>query len=616
MNTIVLAAGKGIRLLPFTEHRPKCLLEINNVPIIQRTLEQLGACGIERVIVVAGHHAELVENKLNEMAASLPGLSVEVVVNPVYYKTGTIYSLWLAREWTKEGFLLVEGDVVCDLELMRRLVEHPFGDVLVVDSESELGEEEMKVLCGPQGLERISKELMGEECQGEYVGLAKFGRDGARTFMQSVDELIQGGQVSAFYEAAIEKLLPSFSLELMEVEGDRWTEIDYIDEYLKAREIFLDEPHQPVEVDFAQFEAATRLSPSISSLCGGTQASYLKDFCFLANPYFPPPSFLNELMLSFVSLLKHYPSMQPWLTKLLAETLDIDPSCLVVGNGASELITVVAQQMVDELLVPVPTWDRYLEVLEAVGKKVHYLRLNEDEGFAVRRQALEAAVRDSGANALLLINPNNPTGVLTPLDELLELCSRLRDLDLIIVDESFIDFAGEDLIPTVTPHLAEVPNVVVITSMGKTYGIPGLRLGYVVTQNETHLQRIKAAMPVWNVNALGEYFIELLPKYKAHYEEARRNVIHATRRLTESLAALPGLTVFPGKANFVLTKVTTGETATSLRNRLLTQHRIYVRDCTTRVGLSDKYLRIAVRTEGENDELVGLLGVMLRRSQD
>lgn len=616
MNAIVLAAGKGIRLLPFTEHRPKCLLEINNIPIIQRTLEQLGACGIERAVVVAGHYAELVESKVKELAASLPSLAVDVVVNPVYYKTGTIYSLWLAREWTAGGFLLVEGDVICDLELMRRLVEHPSDDVLVVDSDSELGEEEMKVFCGPQGLERISKVLIGEECYGEYVGLAKFGPDGAQTFMQSVGELIQDGRVSEFYEAAIERLLPSFSLELMGVEGARWTEIDYIDEYLKAREIFLDEPHQPVEVDFAQFEAATRLSPSISSLCGGTQASYLKDFCFLANPYFPPAGFINELMLSFVSLVKHYPSMQPRLTKLLAETFDIDSAHLVVGNGASELITVVAQQMVDELLVPIPTWDRYLEVMEAVGKKTHYFRLTEDEGFAVRPKELEVAVKKSRVNALLLINPNNPTGVLTPLDELLELADRLRELELIIVDESFIDFAGEDVIPTIIPHLADLPNVIVITSMGKTYGMPGLRLGYVVTRNEAHLHRIRAAMPVWNVNALGEYFIELLPKYKTHYEETRRKVIHATRRLTENLAALPGMAVFPGKANFVLTKVTTGESATSLRNRLLTQHRIYVRDCSNRVGLSDTFLRIAARTEGENDELVSLLSVMLRESRD
>jgi len=139
VNAIVLAAGKGIRLLPFTEHRPKCLLEINNIPIIQRTLEQLGACGIERAVVVAGHHAELVESKVKELAASLPSLAVDVVVNPVYYKTGTIYSLWLAREWTAGGFLLVEGDVICDLELMRRLVEHPSDDVLVVDNAEPVG---------------------------------------------------------------------------------------------------------------------------------------------------------------------------------------------------------------------------------------------------------------------------------------------------------------------------------------------------------------------------------------------------------------------------------------------------------------------------------------------
>lgn len=606
LEAALLVAGKGTRLYPYTEDRPKCLLEINGVSILERSLHQLKACGVSKCVVVAGYHAELVEELVEDLRPSMCPMEVMLVVNPIYYKTGTIYSLWLAQKDLSSPFLVVEGDVVCDTGLMKALASDPRSTLLVLDDLTVLGDEEMKVIMDGERIHQISKDLVADECQAEFIGLAKFGRqDGAR-FLEAVDARVRGGSVKEFYEAALQDILQEIQPGILMVGDHRWTEIDYIEEYQKARLIFLDEAVPARTFDLTLFEGTSH-SPSVSALAGGFEASNIRDFCYLGNPYFPTKSMINELMLPFVTLIKHYPSENPRVSNLVAQILGVDPQWVVVGNGASELITFINRLLVRSLTVPIPTFSEYLETMEVQGKPVATLSLREGQRFTLDPEVAIKTIRRNGSNAFVLINPNNPTGSFLEEGGLIQLLEGLRALDLVIIDESFVDFAARDQIPSAVAWLLQYPNLLIVKSLGKCYGLSGLRLGVAITANRLLVEELREALPVWNINSITEHFLELFPRYAREYEIARRKMIDTTQALSRELERFGALEVFPTRANFVLARLRNGMTSTEFRDYLLTRYNVYVRDCQNKVGLDNTYVRIASRTDQENQELLLVL---------
>jgi len=611
MKAVILAAGKGIRLFPYTASMPKCLLEINRVPILERTIRQLHSQGVKEIGVVIGYLAEKIETKMDELQSRLPDVTLTPIVNPLYYRTGTIYSLWLAREWAREGFILVEGDVVFEQGILADLVQAPHSNVLIVDFRSPVGEEEMKVVIEGEKLIGLSKQLDPAKCQGEYIGIAKFFSEGSRMFLAEVERMVEQGHVGEFYEAALQNILHRIPLCLQATEGHRWTEIDYIDEYQRAREIFLEElTARPFDVDPTLFEGTTH-SPSVSLLAGGIESAHLLEFCHPTNPYFPPEEMVNELLFHLPRVMRQYPSENRRISLLLAGRLGVDPDEVVVGNGASELISAINHTLVERPLVPIPTFSEFMEAPRAAGKQVIPLQLQEHREFLLDVEEVLATVRRSGADALVLINPHNPTGHLIEPDDLKALLAELRNLRMIILDESFIEFASASQVPTLLPDRAAYPNLVFVRSLGKDYGIPGLRLGCLVAANRDVVSRLRQVLPAWNVNTLAELFLELLPKYQEAYEEARIKSIKATQALYQAVSSLQGLKVYPTRANFVLAHVTNGMTSTALRDILLSRHLIYIRDCANKVGLGDRFVRIASRTMEENEQLVRILQTVL-----
>lgn len=611
MKAVILAAGKGIRLFPYTASKPKCLLEINGVPILERTIQQLRTQGIKDIAVVIGYLAEKVESKLEDLQSRFPDITLHPVVNALYYRTGTMYSLWLAREWAREGFLLVEGDVIFDQSILRDLVRTSQSDVLIVDFRSPVGEEEMKVEVEGEKLVAISKGLDPTKCQGEYIGMAKFSREGSRMFLAEVERMIEQGQVGEFYEAALERILDRLSISLYATGTRRWTEIDYIDEYQRAREIFLDElTARPLQFDVSLFEGTTH-SPSVSLLAGGVEAAHLLEFCHPTNPYFPPEEMVNELLFQLPWIMRQYPSENHRLSSLVAHRLEVDSDEVVVGNGASELISIICHGSIERLVVPIPTFSEYTEAPQAAGKKAILFQLPEHREFSLDADELLATVHRSGADSVVLINPHNPTGQLIEPDDLRTLLAELRDLRMVILDESFIEFAGTSQVPTLVPERSAYENLVIIRSLGKEFGVPGVRLGCLVTADRDLTCRIRQVLPAWNVNGLAELFLELLPKYQAEYEQARIKSIEATQALYKGVSALPGIKTYPTRANFVLAKLTDGMTSTMLRNALLSRYLIYIRDCANKLGLGDRFVRIASRTTEENVQFVRMLKSVL-----
>src|SRR6202044_3524010 len=164
-----------------------------------------------------------------------------------------------------------------------------------------------------------------------------------------------------------------------------------------------------------------------------------------------------------------------------------------------------------------------------------------------------AWVDERKLESVLVINPGNPTGQFIPLDEMVAFLHRAREMELVIVDESFIDFAG-DPIPSLLPIADQFSNLLIVRSMSKHCGVPGLRLGYCYSGNLYLLNRLRRFIPTWNLNSVAHYFLSLLPATDAEYQEARKRLIGDVRWLYEALNATPGIEPYPSGANFVLCK--------------------------------------------------------------
>ena len=350
----------------------------------------------------------------------------------------------------------------------------------------------------------------------------------------------------------------------------------------------------------------TSHSPSLAELVGYERASEIIDFCFIANPYYPTPQMFSALAEALPALIKCYPSSNPATTaRVLAEVLGVDARDLILGNGATELIVLINEVLVDRIGVPVPTFGEYIEKLRDPASAEVYA-LSSDRDYQLDLREYLAWARARGLKSLLVINPGNPTGQLHSRREMVEFLDAASDMDLIIVDESFIDFAG-DPDPSLVPVADRFHNLLIVRSMSKNYGVPGLRLGFCYSRNRAMLERLRRLTPTWNLNILAEYFLTLLPGSSAAYRESLAQVNSDVAVLSEALSAIPGISVYPTGSNFVLIRIDGGFTAAELQARLLDDHLMYVRDCSNKVGLDDRHVRVASQGRELDARLVDAL---------
>jgi threonine-phosphate decarboxylase len=355
----------------------------------------------------------------------------------------------------------------------------------------------------------------------------------------------------------------------------------------------------------------TSHSPAITDLVGYDKAKDIVDFCFIANPYYPTPEMLEDLQRNLPNLIKSYPSSNPLMSQNhLATVLGVDPERLIIGNGATELISLIDMTLIDRIAVPIPTFGEYIEKMKDLRNAELY-PLDPDDRYQLRLDDYLTWVHKRKLESLLVINPGNPTGQFIPLDEMVEFLHRARDLQLVIVDESFIDFSG-DTIPSLLPLADQFTNLLIVRSMSKHCGVPGLRLGYCYSANLYILNRLRRFVPTWNLNTLAQYFLSLLPDNDAAYHVGRKRLIDDVRYLQENLRTVPRLEVYPTGANFVLFKIQNGMNATELQNRLLDEHGMYVRDCSNKLGMDAFHIRVASQGREKDMRLVEALRTVVQ----
>lgn len=594
MQAVILAAGMGRRLGALTAHQTKCMIELNGRSLIERSLDALSKLDLRRIVLVIGYEGHDVRAAVGDEYGGVPIVYVE---NPDYSTTNNIYSLFLARHLLAEDdTLLLESDLVYEPKILDDLLAHPApnvaavdrfrtwmdGTVVTISSDESIGQFIPKKDFNPDRIEEYFKTVNIYKLSREYL---------ANRYVPFLEAYARSMGHNAYYEQvlAIVTSLEIQELVAMPLAGERWYEIDDVQDLQNARTVFAPEGRE--------YESY------LERHGGYWRFPNLRDHCYLVNPYFPPPEMIAEMQRSFGTLIAEYPSAKGIQDQLAARMFDCAASSVVVGNGAAELINVLGDELkADRVGVPVPTFEEYLKRLRA-GQVITYSSADPD--FTPDAGRLRELI--DRTDALVLINPDNPSGRCLPVDDVLALARYAEDGGKhLILDESFVDFADPDLCTSLLRQdvLEEHPHLVVVKSISKSYGVPGARLGVLASANIELVQRIRAATPIWNINSFGEYVLQILGKYEDEYAAACRSLRAERSRLEALLGAVDGVRVIPSQANYLLCELVGPVRAAELAHRLLTEHSILVRNCSDKPGIDGQYVRMAVRAAADNDDLV------------
>ncbi|MCA2214507.1 pyridoxal phosphate-dependent aminotransferase [Jidongwangia harbinensis] len=328
------------------------------------------------------------------------------------------------------------------------------------------------------------------------------------------------------------------------------------------------------------------------------------DFCIPCNPYFPTPEMFDELSRDLQKILKYYPSDSATITAKLASVLQLHPQTVAMANGSTELITWIDHLLIKEsVAIPIPTFGRWTDQPLETGKRVDMFPLQERDGFRLDLEEYVRFIRDRGSRVAVVCNVNNPDGNYLPRRDVIRFMDALVDLDLVVIDESFIDFSDTEPYPSVGPDAVIRPNAVVLKSLGKNFGLHGIRFGYLMA-NPAIAARIGKALPKWNLNSLAEKVVFMISAHDTEYEESLRLLSRDRRMMAHELRRIPGLTVFPSQGNFILVKLPNEWSGVALRDYLVANHAVYTRECGNKLGMTSQFMRLVVRPSNDVDRLI------------
>ncbi len=599
MQAVVLAAGMGRRLGAMTEDKTKCMVPLHGRTLIERSLDALVNAGVERIVLVVGYHAAGVMNLVGD---TYQGVPVVYVHNPRFTTTNNVYSLYLARDYlVEQDTLLLESDVAFQEKILTDLLAHPAPNVAVVDHYKSWMDGTVVTLLEDGSIERFipKKDFKGADVDKYYktVNIYKLSADYLRsTYVPFLGAYVQTMGNNEYYEQVLRVVttLERQDLVAMRLNGEKWYEIDDIQDYMNAETVLA-----PEDEMYDRY---------LGRHGGYWRFPQVLDFCYLVNPYFPPRDMLDEMKRQFDSLLSQYPSSATVNNHLAARMFGFDDdSQVIAGNGAAELIATLGIALAETpMVISTPTFEEYLERFDSHGVQA------PSECGSVDAEAVAGAM--AGASAVVLVNPDNPSGQCLSTQEVEALARHLESQGKrLILDESFIDFAEPSHCETfLTPErLAQFPSMVVVRSISKSYGVPGARLGVLASSDAVLLKELRRMLPVWNINSFGEFFLQTIRKYAGEYDEACLKIRAERDAFCDQLSKVEGLRVVPSHANYFLCEVVNGLSATELSKTLLREHDILVKDCSSKVGMSGEFIRVAVRDREDNTRFLRAVAKVL-----
>lgn len=600
MQAIILAAGMGRRLGEYTKDNTKCMLPVNGVRLIDRVLTQLSPLGLTRVVIVVGYQGQnLIDYLGHRYDDQFP---IEYVENPIYDKTNNIYSLALAKQQLQEDdTLLIESDLIYDDGLFQLLLNNPYPNLALVAKYESWMDGTMVRLDDEQNIvDFVSKEAFSfKEVDTYYktVNIYKFSKEFSRTkYVPFLEAYCTAVGNNEYYENVLRIItsLNDHSLKALPLTHEKWYEIDDKQDLDIAEAIFADEKDL-LRKFYGRFGGYWRFPQML-------------DFCYLVNPYFPPQKLVDEMLSQFKTLLTQYPSGMKVNTLLASKCYGVSEEYIIPGNGAAELISALMEHMEGTVGFIRPTFEEYPNRFDP-SRQVTFVPQNDEYRYTA--DDLIAFFGAHPVDTLLLINPDNPSGNYIPKEDVLRLAAWCGERGMrLVVDESFVDFCEDFATASLLDDsiLEQHSNLVVMKSISKSFGVPGLRLGVLATADKTLISQMKQRVSIWNLNSFAEFYMQIYTKYERDYQKACARFVAERANFEKKLRQIPFLRVMPSQANYFLCEVLPPFTANEVVIRVLKHYNILTRDCSSKPGLNGRqYMRIAVRDYADNSRLIDAL---------
>lgn len=599
MQVIILAAGMGKRLGELTRNNTKCMIRVNGTTLIERVLNQFSRLDLRKVILVIGYKGEELRRFIGD---SYKGLPIEYIINPIYDKTNNIYSLSLAKEQLQQDdTLLIESDLIFEDRVLDKILSDPYPNIALVAKYESWMDGTVVMLDNDNNiLNFVTKKAFNFDHKDSYyktVNIYKFSKEFSTThYVPFLEAYINALGNNEYYEQVLRviALLDKPDLKALPLSGEKWYEIDDMQDLNNAETIFAEE--------------ADKLFCYQKRYGGYWRFPSLLDFCYLVNPFFPSEKMKKEMRANFDILLSEYPSGLQVNALLMAKYFGLEPEFVCPGNGAAELIKSLMGELTGTLGVVYPTFEEYPN-RRAEDQVVAYIPQNKDFSYTADDLMKFFGARE--VSSILLINPDNPSGNFIPKEEVIRLVEWAGERKIaLVVDESFVDFSEKSTENTLLTNelLRRYPHLTVVKSISKSYGVPGLRLGLVASSNVNLIDRIRKEVPIWNINSFAEFYMQIFNKYEQDYKQACRLFIKERDRFYVDLGQIKYLRVIPSQANYFLCEVTGAYSSKELTETLLNRYNILIKDCGTKKAFrTGEYVRIAVRSTQDNRRLVDAL---------
>ena len=590
MQGLILAAGMGSRLKKLTENNTKSMVEVNGVSLIERMLRILDSKNLSRIIVVTGYKSDFFIQYINSLKLNTEILFIN---NDIYDKTNNIYSMYLAKdEMIKEDTITLESDLIFNDEMIDTILNDTRANLaLVAKYEPWMDGTCLKINEKEEILEFVSgKEFNFHDANQYYktINIYKFSKDfSSKIYFPFLEAFMSTNGKNDYYEAVLKIIIGL---------GKNHIEAKCIDDSVKWYEI---DDEQDLDIASSIFSKNEEKLEKFQARYGGYwRYPKLLDFCYLVNPYFPPQKMIDEFQYSFKTLLEQYPSGLKVNSSLCAKIFGVSIDKIVVGNGAAELIKSVMGTLQGNVGFIRPTFEEYPNRYDKLNEII-YIPNNDD--FRYDASDLIQFYSDKDIKTLVLINPDNPTGNYIREAGVLELLNWCKEKDItFILDESFVDFAEEEDSSFIDEqYLNLYDKLIVVKSISKSYGVPGVRLGVLCTSNTNLIEHIKKDVSIWNINSFGEFYLQIYEKYKKDYAAALENIKHARKVFVDDLQEVKEFRVIPSEANYVTIEVLKG-TSKDLCISMLEKN-IFIKDLTPKISwLNKQFIRVAIRDEFDN----------------
>lgn len=565
----------------------KNLIKINGKTLIERMLNQLDKFNFERICILQKYD--------NDLKKYINGLDIKTKIHFIYSndaneKNESIFNNLFPIDMEDYGSLIIKSNIILDENIIVDLMHNQSDCIFAIDQYRYWMTGKFIKLEGNKvlGYENFNS-ITHNNIKNSYkaIGICKISKNYIKKLNIKKCE----------YNELIESILllndNLFDIDCYKVDNKQWHEINNQEDIDSATIFFSDDE--------------TAVTESMLGTWGGywRYPDYL-DYFYLVTPYFPPRELIEEIKANFDKLLLHYPSGMRVNSSLAANIFSVESDNIVVGNGAAELIKSIMSTIIGKTGFIKPTFDEYPNRLNKEDKEIYWIN---NDNFEYNSDDIISFFNNKKLKNLIMVNPENPSGNYISKESMFKILdwAKINKIKL-IVDESFIDFVDEDNPSLINQNILDsFPNLYVIKSISKSYGVPGLRLGVLATGDKNMIAWMKKDVSIWNINSFAEFYLQIASKYKNNYIKSLIIFREERRKFQSELSKIKEIRVIPSQANYIMIELLNNIDAECLKKRMLIDEKIFIKTLGKKINNNKQYLRLAIRNDEDNQEFIKAL---------